>query len=92
LAWHSTRGWDADDLLDPKGNGQIICRSTVRPLLPEEWKYEAVQAARIEFDNAIRDKNGAFDPELLEVFDNTDIKHSSKTDDDEVDQSGPNKK
>jgi hypothetical protein len=69
-----------------KGNRQIICRSTVRTLLSEEWTSEDEKAARSEFDNAIRDKYGAFDPELLEVFDNTELERPSSIDNDDDDE------
>jgi hypothetical protein len=45
-----------------KVNGQIICRSTVRPLLSEEWNNEAEKAAGLDFDDTIKEKYGSFDP------------------------------
>jgi chromatin remodeling complex protein RSC6 len=56
-----------------KENGQIICRSTVRPLPKEEWISETEKATRLSFDETIKEKYANFDPELLEVFENEDI-------------------
>jgi hypothetical protein len=64
-----------------KGNGQIICRSTVKPLLKEEWSSEAKKEARVKFDNTITEKYGEYDPVLLGVFDNEDIVLLSTSDD-----------
>jgi hypothetical protein len=70
-----------------KTNGQIITRSTVRPILPEEWSNEAEKTARTEFDDTIKDKYGLFNPDLLEVFDNEILASPSVTNKDEGDQS-----
>jgi hypothetical protein len=56
-----------------KSNGQIIARSTVRPLLPEEWKIEQEIQLQKDFDDVIKSRYGDYDPELLHVFDNEDM-------------------
>jgi hypothetical protein len=61
-------------------NGQIICRSTVRPLLKEEWRSETEKAARVEFNETIKEKYGNYNAELLEVFENEDIINPSSLD------------
>jgi hypothetical protein len=66
-----------------KGNGQVICRSTVRPLLKEEWSSEAEKEARTQYNNAIKEKYGDYDPALLEVFENEYIAHPSNIDDED---------
>jgi hypothetical protein len=72
-----------------KENGQIICRSTVRPLLKEEWRSETEKAARAEFNETIKDKYGNYDPELLEVFENEDIINPSNLDEEPENDAQP---
>jgi hypothetical protein len=72
-----------------KENGQIICRSTVRPLLKEEWRSETEKAARVEFNETIKEKYGNYDPKLLEVFENEDIINPSSLDEEPENDAQP---
>lgn len=56
-----------------KQNGQIIARSTVRPLLPDEEKSETEKQLRLTFTQSITDIYGEYDHEQIEVFDLDDI-------------------
>jgi Reverse transcriptase (RNA-dependent DNA polymerase) len=56
-----------------KSNGQIICRSTVRPLLPDEISNEGEQALRVIFNQHITAKFGDFDHNLINLYDNDDM-------------------
>jgi len=47
-----------------KQNGQIVYRSTVRPLTPDEWKDEDMKRRRVEFDEHVHKVLG--DPLALE--------------------------
>ena len=49
-----------------KGNGKILSRSTVRPLLREEYLDEAEKAERLQFDNGIAKLFGEFDETLIQ--------------------------
>ena len=48
-----------------KDNGQIIARSTVRPLLPEEWTSEVGKAARSSFDAKLTEHIGQYDDKSI---------------------------
>ena len=63
-----------------KANGQIITRSTVRPLLPDEFKNENEIKERSDFDQTIKDKYGEYDPTEINVFDNDDMEDPNITD------------
>jgi hypothetical protein len=69
-----------------KENGQVICRSTVRPLLKEEWTNETEKAARVNCDEAIKVKYGTYNPELLEVFESEEIINPSSLDEENNDE------
>jgi hypothetical protein len=58
-----------------KANGQLVYRSTVRHLTPDEWKDEGMKARRQEYDQKIRQLLGdpmlyadlKNDPELADI-------------------------
>ena len=52
-----------------KSNGQVVARSTVRPLSDEELKDENEKTAREEFDKEVTKFIGAFDDELIYDYD-----------------------
>jgi hypothetical protein len=54
-------------------NGQIIARSTVRPLLPEEWTSEVEKAARSAFDTKLTESIGEYDDDNIQVIQNDDM-------------------
>jgi hypothetical protein len=72
-----------------KGNGQVICCSTVRPLLKEEWINETEKAAQVSFDETIKEKYGNYDTELLEIFENEDIINPSSLDEEPENDAQP---
>lgn len=48
-----------------KSNGHVIARSTVRPLLDEEWRSEIEKEARQAFMTKLKEHVADFDPELI---------------------------
>lgn len=62
-----------------KSNGQIIARSTVRPLLPDEERDEMEKQAKIAFTNRIHELYDEYDHAQIQIFD-LDALHESHTD------------
>jgi hypothetical protein len=56
-----------------KANGQVIARSTVRPLLPEEWTSETEKTARAAFDTQLTEHVGAYDDETIQIIENDEM-------------------
>ena len=56
-----------------KDNGQVIARSTVRPLLDDEIGDEVERTQRDEFDKMVKEKYGDYDPTTITVFDNDEL-------------------
>ncbi len=56
-----------------KKNGEILARSTVRNLLPEEWKDETEKQERKEFDKSIAEIYGDFDESLIHKMQNDEM-------------------
>ena len=56
-----------------KDNGQIIARSTVRPLLPEGWASKVEKAARLAFDAKLTEQIGQYDDENIQVIQNDEM-------------------
>lgn len=56
-----------------KDNGQVIARSTVRPLLPEEWTSEVEKAARLTFDKNLMEHIGEYADDEIQVVQNDEM-------------------
>ena len=59
-----------------KDNGQVIARSTVRPLLPEEWTSEVEKTARLAFDKNLLEHIGEYADEEIQVVQNDEMEQS----------------
>ena len=69
-----------------KGNGQVIARSTVRPLLPDEWTSETEKTARAAFDTQMTVHIGAYDDDTIQLVENDEMEDPifAPTDEDET--------
>ena len=55
-------------------NGQVVARSTMRPLLPKEWTSDIEKRAREEFDKQLTELIGAFDENHIQIIANDEMK------------------
>jgi hypothetical protein len=70
-----------------KANGQVVARSTMRPLLPEEWTSDVEKRAREEFDKQLTEHIGAFDENHIQIIANDEMEEpiGMEADDDVAD-------
>jgi hypothetical protein len=73
-----------------KDNGQVIARSTVRPLLPEEWTSEAEKTARLAFDKRLTEHIGEYADEEIQVVQNDEMEQPYVTEGDADDNETAN--
>ena len=66
-----------------KGNGKVLLRSTVRPLLREEWLDKNEEADRTAFNETISKMYGEFDETLILLVPNDEMAEPLFADDDE---------
>ena len=72
-----------------KENGQIIARSTVRPLLPEEWTSETEKAARTAFDKQLTEHIGAYDDNDVQIIPNDEMEEPMRQEEDDMEAIRP---
>jgi hypothetical protein len=56
-----------------KANGQVVVRSMMRPLLPEEWTSDVEKRAKEEFDKQLTEHIGAFDKDHIQLIANDEM-------------------
>lgn len=56
-----------------KANGQVVARSTMRPLLPEEWTSDVEKRAREGFDRQLTEHIVAFDEDHIQIIANDEM-------------------
>jgi hypothetical protein len=71
-----------------KDNGQVIARSTVRPLLPEEWTSDVEKEARLAFNKRLLKHIGEYADEEIQVVQNDEMEdpvdNLAEGDDDDI--------
>ncbi len=56
-----------------KANGKVLCRSTVQPLLKDEWLSEVEKQQRLDFEKSISKIYSDFDESLIHEAENDEM-------------------